>query len=82
MEKNLPANAKDMGLIPGSGRTLGGGNGNPLQYSFLGPGKLHDRGTWWATVHGVSKELDMNLQLSLKLQRQTGFCHFQIENLV
>ena len=34
--KNLPANAEDMGLNPGSGRSLGEGNGNPLQYSFLG----------------------------------------------
>ena len=33
--KNLPANAGDVGLIPGLGRTPGGGNGNPLQYSFL-----------------------------------------------
>ena len=33
--KNLPANAGDSGLIPGLGRSLGGGNGNPLQYSCL-----------------------------------------------
>ena len=54
--KNPPANAGDagdMGLIPGSGRSLGGGNGNPLQYSFLD--KSMDRGAWWTTVHGVSK---------------------------
>ena len=54
--KNLPANAGDtgdMGLIPGSGRFLGGGNGNPLQYSRLG--NLMDRGAWRATVHGVTK---------------------------
>ena len=56
MVKNPPANAGDagdMGLIPGSGRSLGGGNGNPLQYSFLD--KSMDRGAWWTTVHGVSK---------------------------
>ena len=35
MVKNLPTNAKDMGLIPGLGRSPGGGNGNPLQYSCL-----------------------------------------------
>ena len=35
MVKNLPANQGDAGLIPGSGRSLGGGNGNPLQYSFF-----------------------------------------------
>ena len=50
--KNLPANAGaagDVGLIPGSGRAPGGGNGNPLQYSCLG--NLMERGAWWATVH-------------------------------
>ena len=38
--------AGDAGLIPGSGRFLGGGNGNPLHYSFLG--NSTDRGAWWA----------------------------------
>ena len=42
--KKLPANAGDSGLIPGSGRSPGGGNGNPLQYSHLG--NPRDRGTW------------------------------------
>ena len=54
--KNLPAKARDtgdLGLIPGSGRSPGGGNGNTLQYSSLG--KAMDRGPWWATVHGVAK---------------------------
>ena len=54
--KNLPADAgdtRDVGLIPGSGRAPGGGNGNPLQYSCLG--NPMDRGAWWATVHGVLK---------------------------
>ena len=45
--------ARDAGLIPGSGRSPGGGNGNPLQYSRLG--NPVDRGAWWATVHGVGK---------------------------
>ena len=56
MVKNLPANegdAGDEGLIPGSGRSQVVGNGTPLQYSCLG--NLMDRGTWWATVHGVTK---------------------------
>ena len=56
MVKNLPANAgdvRDVGLIPESGRYPGGGHGNPFQYSCLK--KLMDRGTWWATVHGVAK---------------------------
>ena len=51
--KNLPANAEDMGSIPGLGRSPGEGNGNPFQYSCLGNPK--DRGAWWATVHGVVK---------------------------
>ena len=56
MEKKPPANAGDAGdagLIPGSGRTPGEGNGNPLQYSGLE--NLKDRGAWQATGHGVAK---------------------------
>ena len=52
--KNLPANARDVGLIPYSGRFPRGGNSNPLQYSYLG--NPMDRGAWRATVYGVSKE--------------------------
>ena len=54
--KNPPANAgdiRDVGLIPGSGRSLEGGHSNPLQYSCLE--NPMDRGAWWATVHGVTK---------------------------
>ena len=54
--KNLPANAGDTGdagLIPGSGRSSGGGNGNPLQYSSLK--NPMDRGTWRATIQRVAK---------------------------
>ena len=57
MIKNLPDNAgdiRDAGLIPGSGRSPGEGNGNPLQYSSLG--NPMDTGGWQATVHGVAKE--------------------------
>ena len=57
MVKNLSANAGDAGWIPGSGRCLGERNGNPLQYSRLG--NPMDGGAWWATVHGVAKELGM-----------------------
>ena len=56
MVKNLPANAGAagyMGWIPGSGRSPGGGNGNPLQYSCLE--NPMDRGAWRATVHGAAK---------------------------
>ena len=49
MIKNLPANAGDTGLITGLGRSPGGGNGNPLQYTGLE--NSMDRGAWWATVH-------------------------------
>ena len=54
--KSLPASAGDirnMGSIPGLGRSPGGGNGNALQYSCLE--NSMDRGAWWATVHGVAK---------------------------
>ena len=57
MVKNLPANvvdARDMSLIPGSGRSPGGGNGSPLQYSCLE--NSTNRGAWQATVHGFGKE--------------------------
>ena len=56
MVKDLPDNAgdvRDMGSIPGSGRSLGGGHGNQLQYSCLE--NPMDRGAWWATVHRVAK---------------------------
>ena len=46
-------NAGDPGSIPGSGRSPGEGNGNPLQYSCLA--NSMDAGAWWATVHGVPK---------------------------
>ena len=49
--KNLPANAGDPGSIPGSGRSLGEGNGNPLQYSCLE--NPMDREAWQAIVLGV-----------------------------
>ena len=51
--KNSPANAGDLGSIPGSGRSPGGGHGNPLQYSYLENPK--DRGAWQATVRRVEK---------------------------
>ena len=55
---SLPANlgdVRDTGSIPGSGRSPGGGHGNPLQYSCLE--HPMDRGAWWATVYGVAKSL-------------------------
>ena len=56
MVKNPPTNAgdtRDVGSIPGLGKSTGVGNGNPLQYSCLG--NPTDRGAWWATVHALAK---------------------------
>ena len=63
--KNLPANAgdiRDVGSVPGSGRSSGEGNGNPLQYSCLE--NPMDRGAWQATVLGVSKSQTQLKRLS------------------
>ena len=61
--------AGDMGLIPGSGRSPGGGHGNPFQYSCLK--NPMDRGAWWATVHGVTKSWTW---LSTHAHRWVCFC--------
>ena len=62
MIKNPPANTGDASLILGSGKSPGGGNGNPLWYFCLE--NSTNRGPWWAVVHGATKELDMTEQLS------------------
>ena len=65
--KNPPANTRDArgaGSIPGAGISPGGGNDNPLQYSFLQ--NPMDRGTWWATVPGVTQS-----QTGLSTHEQT-----------
>ena len=62
--KNLPANeadVRDVGLIPGLGRSPGGGNGNPLQDSCLE--NPMDRGAWQAVVHGIKKNERLTLLL-------------------
>ena len=67
MVKNLPASARDvrdMGSILGSGRSPGGGHGNPLQYSYLEDPT--DREAWWATVHRVTKSRTQLKQLSIE----------------
>ena len=51
--KNPPTNTGETGSIPGSGRSPGEGNGNPLQYSCLK--NPMDRGAWQVTLHGVAK---------------------------
>ena len=58
--KNLSASAGDIrdgGLVPGLGRSSGGGHGNPLQYSCLE--NPHGIGAWQATIHGVAKNLTL-----------------------
>ena len=65
MVKNPPVNAgdaRDMGSIPGSGRSPGGGNCSPLQYSCLE--NPMDKGALWATVHRVAKSLSPLKQIS------------------
>ena len=57
--KNPPANARDIGSIPGLGRSPGEGKGNPLHYSCLG--NSMDRGPWRATIHGGQKRVEQNL---------------------
>ena len=54
--KNPGCNAGDLGLIPGLERSLGEGNGNPLQYFCLG--NPMDKVAWWATVHEFAKQSD------------------------
>ena len=71
--KNSPANAGDVaevGLIPGSGISPGGGNGNPFQYSCLE--NPMDRGPWWATVHRVTKSWT---QLNTHTHTYTHTCY-------
>ena len=58
--KNPPVNARDEDLIPGLGGYPGEGNDNTLQYSCLK--NPMDRGAWWATVHGVTKQTQLSNQ--------------------
>ena len=75
MVKNPPANTGHLGLIPESGRSPGGGHGNPLQGSCLE--NPMDRGAWRATIHGGRKELDMTeaTQHAHMCKRHMGFKH-------
>ena len=71
--KSLPANAGDLrnaDLIPGLGRSPGGGHGNPLQHSCLE--KSMDRGSWWATVHRVTKSRTRLKRLSMHAPKKRG----------
>ena len=69
--KNLPANTgdvRDSSSIPGSGRSPGVGNGNPLQYSCLG--NPMDRGVWWARLHRVTTSRTRLKWLSMHTSKQ------------
>ena len=75
--KSWLANSGDVGSIPGLGRSPAGGNGNPLQCSWLE--NPMDRGAWWATVHGVAKELNTTEWMSSQarspaLTLETSIC--------
>ena len=69
--KEFAYNARDMGSIPGSGRSLGEGNGNPLQYSCLE--NPMERGVWQDTVHGVTR-VGHNLATKLPSPPLTAKC--------
>ena len=71
--KNTPASAEDVGSIPGSGRSCGGGHGNPLQYSCLE--NPMDRGGWWTTDHRVTKSRTQLKRLSMHTHTQR-ICKF------
>ena len=66
--------AGDLGSIPGSGRSPGGGNGKPLQYSCLE--NPLDRGAWWAPVRGVTKSWTQlsNFTLTFFIHNPTAAC--------
>ena len=63
-------NVGDLGSVPGSGRSPGEGNGNPLQYSCLE--NPMDRGAWWATAHGVAKSWTRLSDFTFFLSSSTG----------
>ena len=80
--KNSPANAgdiRDEGLIPGSGRSPGGGHSNPLQYSCLE--NPMDRGAWQATVHRVTQIRTQLKFLNLHASKVQGSDTMGLENL-
>ena len=74
--KESTCRAGNKASISGSRRFSGGGNGNPLHYSCLG--NPVDRGTWWATIHGVTKESDTTSQLTKNNNNMTGAGIYEI----
>jgi len=76
----VQADLREAGLIPGLGRSPGGGCGNPLQYSCLE--NPTDRGAWLATVHRVAKSWTQLKQLSTHAQMSKLFVKCQIVNIL
>ena len=72
-------NVGDLGSIPGSGRSPGEGNGNPLQYSWLE--NLMDRGAWWATVYGVTKSRTWLSDFTFKLWSRASLVAQRLKRL-
>ena len=83
MVKNPPASAgdtRDVGSIPGLGRSPGEGNGNPLQYSFLE--NSMDRGVWRATIHRVAKsQTQLNDGVHTHTHTHTGLSQGQYDKV-
>ena len=78
--KNLPADAENVGSIPWLGRSPGGGNGNPLQYSCQG--NHMDCGAWWATVHGVTKTwIQLSDYTHVCAQSQLWHMNYQLQHI-
>ena len=75
--KASTCNAGDLGSIPGSGRSPGEGNGNPLQYSCLE--NPMDRGAWWATVHRVSKSRTRLSDFTFTFLHHSFFIHSSVD---
>ena len=79
--KNPSIKARDIrevGLIPESGGSVGGGHGNPLQYSCLE--NLMDRGAWWPTVRGGRKESDRTEETNVPMHKHDLFFSLSVLN--
>ena len=81
VSKESACSAGDLGLFPGSGRSPGEGNGNPLQHSCLE--NPTDRGAWWAAVHGVTKSWAWLCDWHLHFLRisMKSLCHWELEEV-
>ena len=81
--KNPPANTRDLrnsGWIPGLGRSLGAGHGNPLQYSCLE--NSMDRKAWWATVYRIAKSWTQLSKLACMVAHALSFKFVSLDTMV